>query len=408
VKNKSKVKFAELGNRQGATSASKLVDRHRFLNQVNSLRIITPVLALTLAAQLVPHIYAQAADEHAVFVMTNSVEGNEIIAYSRAANGSLVERNHYATGGRGSGGTIDPLGSQGSLTLSEDRSLLFAVNTSTGDLSVFRVRGANLELAQVVSTGGSAPVAVAQHGNLVYVINFAGNSNVVGFQLDETGHLIGIPDSIRYLTATNTGPSSLAFSPDGHFLLVTEKITNNIDVFSVESDGSLSQPQVTPDPVPGVFDVVFSPDGAALIVQTGGSRNSSASSVSSYLVQAGGTLSPVTGSVPTLGTFACWVALTPNGQFAYVANSLSSTISGFAIDNSGDVTALPGTVVASLPTGSFNLDIAVSQDARYVYTLNSGTGTIGIFAVQPNGSLRLTGSASGLQAHDGFEGLAAF
>jgi 6-phosphogluconolactonase len=384
VKNKSKVKFAELGNRQGATSASKLVDRHRFLNQVNSLRIITPVLALTLAAQLVPHIYAQAADEHAVFVMTNSVEGNEIIAYSRAANGSLVERNHYATGGRGSGGTIDPLGSQGSLTLSEDRSLLFAVNTSTGDLSVFRVRGANLELAQVASTGGSAPVAVAQHGNLVYVINFAGNSNVVGFQLDETGHLIGIPDSIRYLTATNTGPSSLAFSPDGHFLLVTEKITNNIDVFSVESDGSLSQPQVTPDPVPGVFDVVFSPDGAALIVQTGGSRNSSASSVSSYLVQAGGTLSPVTGSVPTLGTFACWVALTPNGQFAYVANSLSSTISGFAIDNSGDVTALPGTVVASLPTGSFNLDIAVSQDARYVYTLNSGTGTIGIFAVQPN------------------------
>jgi hypothetical protein len=31
--------------------------------------------------------------------------------------------------------------------------------------------------------------------------------------------------------------------------------------------------------------------------------------------------------------------------------------------------------VASLPTGSINLDIAVSQDAKYVYTLNSGAGT---------------------------------
>jgi 6-phosphogluconolactonase len=201
VKKTLKMTFAELGNRQGAISAAEQVDRHRFLNPVTSLRIITPVLALTLAAQLVPHIYAQANDEHAVFVMTNSVAGNQIIAYSRAANGSLVEGNHYATGGRGSGGTTDPLSSQGSLTLSQDRSLLFAVNEGTGDLSVFRVSGANLNLVQVASSGGSAPLAVAQHGNLVYVINFAGNSNVGGFNLSEDGHLIAIPNSIRYLTA---------------------------------------------------------------------------------------------------------------------------------------------------------------------------------------------------------------
>src|SRR6266404_3527652 len=128
MKNKSEVQFAEPGNRQGDTSVSKQVDRHRFLNQVTSLRII---------------------------------------AYSRAGEGSLVERHHYATGGRGSGGTTDPLGSQGSLPLSEDRSLLFAVNAGIGNLSVFRVRAASLNLVQVVSSGGSAPVAIAQHRNLV-------------------------------------------------------------------------------------------------------------------------------------------------------------------------------------------------------------------------------------------------
>ena len=105
----------------------------------NKSSMIIPLLALTLAAQVVPHIYAQAADQHAVFAMTNSVEGNQIIAYSRAADGSLIERNQIATGGRGSGGTTDPLGSQGSLTLSQDHSLLFAVNAGTGDISVFRV-----------------------------------------------------------------------------------------------------------------------------------------------------------------------------------------------------------------------------------------------------------------------------
>ena len=374
----------------------------------NRSRTIIPLLALTLAAQVAPHIYAQAGEEHAVFAMTNSVEGNQIIAYSRAANGSLIEGNHFVTGGRGSGGTTDPLGSQGSLTLSQDHSLLFAVNAGTGDLSVFRVNGASLQLVQVVPSGGSAPVAVAQHGNLVYVINFAGNSNVVGFNLDGDGHLVGIPNSIRYLSATNTGPSSLAFSPDGRFLLVTEKVTNNIDVFSVNSDGSLSQPTITPDPIPGVFDVVFSPDGAALILQTGGSVTTSASSISSYLVQEGGTLVPVTGSVPTLGTFACWIALTPDGQFGFASNTLSSSISGFAIGGSGTVTSLPGTVVATLPTSTNNLDIAVSDDGKFVYTMNTGAGTIGIFAVQPNGSLRVIGFTSGLSAQSGFEGLAAF
>jgi hypothetical protein len=76
----------------------------------NKSRMITPLLALTLAAQVAPHLYAQADDEHAVFAMTNSVEGNQIIAYSRAADGSLVELNQYPTGGRGSGGTTDPPG----------------------------------------------------------------------------------------------------------------------------------------------------------------------------------------------------------------------------------------------------------------------------------------------------------
>jgi 6-phosphogluconolactonase len=374
----------------------------------NKSNMITPLLALTVAAQVALRIYAQAAQEHAVFAMTNSVEGNQIIAYSRAANGSLIEGNHFVTGGRGSGGTTDPLGSQGSLTLSQDHSLLFAVNAGSGDLSVFRVNGADLQLVQVVPSGGGAPVAVAQHGNLVYVINFAGNSNVVGFNLNGAGYLVAIPNSIRYLSATNTGPSSLAFSPDGRFLLVTEKVTNNIDVFSVNSDGSLSQPTITPNPIPGVFDVVFSPEGAALILQTGGSVTTRASSISSYRVQEGGTLVPVTGSVPTLGTFACWVALTPNGQFAFASNTLSSSISGFAIGGSGTVTALPGTVLATQPTGTNNLDIAVSDDGKFVYTMNTGAGTISIFAVQPNGSLRVVGFASGLSAQSGFEGLAAF
>jgi 6-phosphogluconolactonase len=77
----------------------------------------------------------------AVFVMTNAASGNEIIAYKRNGDGSLEQGRSFSTGGRGSGGVTDPLGSQGSLTLTDDRSFLLAVNAGSGSISVFRVHG---------------------------------------------------------------------------------------------------------------------------------------------------------------------------------------------------------------------------------------------------------------------------
>jgi len=61
-----------------------------------------------------------------VFVMTNDADSNEVIAYDRTPYGTLFSPHRYKTDGRGSGGTVDPLASQGSLTLSQDSSLLFA------------------------------------------------------------------------------------------------------------------------------------------------------------------------------------------------------------------------------------------------------------------------------------------
>ena len=76
---------------------------------------------------------------HAVFIISNSVDRNEVIAFAQVADGTLHESGKVPTGGRGSGGNNDPLESQGSLTLSQDHSLLFAVNAGSGEISVFDV-----------------------------------------------------------------------------------------------------------------------------------------------------------------------------------------------------------------------------------------------------------------------------
>jgi len=343
----------------------------------------------------------------AVFVMTNAADRNEIVAFRRNADGSLQEGRKFSTGGRGSGGVIDPLGSQGSLTLTQDHSLLLAVNAGSGDISVFRVHGAMLSLIDRVPCGGSEPVAVAQHGSLVYVVNAGGSSNVTGFSLERNGRLKPIPDSIAFLTASNSGAASLSFSPDGQFLLVTEKITNNIDGFHIQTDGTLGPIVVNPSVGPGAFAVLFAPNGTALVTETGPMGGNNAAAISSYAVLPNATLSSISASVPTLGAASCWQAVTPDGRFVYTANTGSSTISGFSIAANGALTPLAGTIVATLPAGSLDLDSAISADGKFLYTLDSGTGTVSILGINQDGSLTNLGDAGGLSASAGFQGIAA-
>jgi 6-phosphogluconolactonase len=367
-------------------------------------------MLLVLATAILPMYASADANDvdsaHAVFVMSNAADRNEVIAFARATDGSLQETHRFPTGGRGSGGNHDPLESQGSLTLSQDHSLLFAVNAGSGEVSVFRVHGSTLVLSDKVLSEGSEPNAIAQHGNLVYVVNTGGSSNVAGFLL-EGDHLRYIKNSLTFLSTNTSGAASISLSPDGRFLTVTERLTNNIDVFRVLADGKLSPIVTSPSAGPGVFSVSFAPKGVAIVSETGPANVTNGSAVSSYEILPNGTLSAISTSVPTLGAANCWNAVTPDGRFVYVSNAGSSTISGFAISATGVLSALPGTVVGENPNGAGNLDIAVSADGKFLYTLNSSNGTIGIFAIQKDGTLSSVGSATGIGQDTGFNGIAA-
>ncbi len=349
----------------------------------------------------------RSATTGAVFAMTNAADKNEIVAYKRNADGSLQEGQSFATGGRGSGGTTDPLASQGSLTLSQDHSYLFAVNAGSGDISVFRIHEANLSLVDKVPCGGSEPVAVAQYANLVYVVNAGGTSNVTGFSFDKSGKLKPIADSTAFLSTGNSGASSLSFSPDGQILLVTEKLTNSIDAFHVQMNGTLGPIKINASAGADAFSVVFAPNGVALVAETGPAGGNDASATSSYSVSPNGTLSVISTSVPTLGAATCWNAVTPDGNFVYTSNAGTSNISGFAIGASGALTALPGTIVGTNPAGSTNIDLAITADGEFLYTLDSGTGNISVFGINQDGTLTNLGDAGGLSAVAGLNGIAA-
>lgn len=373
------------------------------------MKVTGSILALNVMAVLVAasSAHAQSANansNHAVFVMTNDAQSNEVQTYVPNRSGTLSLVHSFETGGRGSGGKGDPLGSQGSLTLSQDKNWLFAVNAGSGTLSVFHVVGSSLVLADEVATGGAEPTSVAQNGNLVYVLNAAASASVVGFYFN-AGHLEPIRNSQSFLSGNGVNPGSVTFSADGRFLLATEKTKNDIDVFEVQRNGTLSAITENASAGPGAFAVAVAPNGTAIVSETGSGGNTSA--ISSYLIQPNGTLTTVSASVPTDGAANCWNAITPDGRFVYVSNSMSSTISGFSIGAKGALTALTGTVVGTNPTGSGNLDIAVSANGKFLYTLNSGSGTLGAFGINTDGTLANLGEVGGLPAGSSLNGIAA-
>jgi 6-phosphogluconolactonase (cycloisomerase 2 family) len=329
-----------------------------------------------------------------------------VLAYQSLHNGSFVLKDKVATGGRGSGGTTDPLQSQGSLTLNGAHTLLFAINAGSGTISSFRIIDSLPVLVDQRDTGGAFPVAVAEHNGTVYVLNAGGNGAIVAFHANAGGHLSQIANSTSLLTATNSGGSSISVSPNGKTLVVIEKGPDNIDTFPINPDGSLGTVVANHSAATGAFATTFTPSGQ-LIVSENQSGGTDVSSMSSYAIDANGTLTAVSQSLHTFGDGNCWNVISPNGKWVYADNSATSNIAGFSVGANGALTPIGDTIVVSYPAGTTNLDVAISGDSKFLYTLNSGAGSIGIFSINANGSLTDLGEVEGLPKTVGFNGIAA-
>jgi len=99
-------------------------------------------------AQVTP---AEPAEARAVFAMTNDASDNKILVYHRSSNGLLTFERSVSTHGKGSGPTVDPLESQGSLALSGNGSFLFAANGNSNCLQLWPKLGHNSFFFSVIN-----------------------------------------------------------------------------------------------------------------------------------------------------------------------------------------------------------------------------------------------------------------
>lgn len=364
-------------------------------------------LALSCTALIVPaaasaHSHHRFRGAGYVYVNDNTASANTVAAFHRSSDGSLapLPGSPFATGGAGTGAGI---GSQGALQTALHGRYVLAVDAGSNQVSVLAVRrdGSLRPVREgTVSSGGSQPVSIAVHGNLVYVANSgAGGTDYTGFVLGFDGVLHPLPHSTVSLP-DGSQPGDVFFNATGTKLAATRVNTSLIDSFTVDRDGLLHAAPGSPYAAqgPGPFGSEFRPtDPTELYVSNahGGPGNGT---VSAFRVAWNGTLSSI-GSSPFADqqTAACWVEISHDGRYLFAVNTAQPSVSSYAINDDGSLTLLGSTAFKN-PAGLGPVDARLSPDGATLWVVDGGTSQVSAFSVSGGTLTELPSSPTALPA----------
>jgi 6-phosphogluconolactonase len=378
----------------------------RIPSHIPARRLLSSLLVALagLAATVLPATAAASGSPvvgHA-YVNDNTAGTNTIAVLDRHADGRLTPNaaSPFETGGAGTGGG---LASQGAIQVTPDGRFVIAVDAGSDQISVLRIQDdgrAKLVTGGTVSSGGSLPVSVAVHGNLVYVANAGdGASNYTGFRLSANGQLRPIADSTVALP-DGSQPGDVLFNGPGAKLIGTRINTSLIDSFTVGRDGRLTAAAGSPYAAQGLgpFGSEFRPTNPDQLFVSNAHDGAGAGTVSAFTDSATGVLTAI-GSSPFADnqTAPCWVEISHDGRFLFTVNTASGTISRYSIADDGQLTLLGSTPVTA--TGGVGaVDAALSRDGATLYVDESRIGRIGEFAVDGGNLTELSGSPVALPA----------
>jgi 6-phosphogluconolactonase (cycloisomerase 2 family) len=256
----------------------------------------------------------------------------------------------------------------------------------------------NLTLAFTVSSGGTRPVSVTTYNNYLYVVNQV-SANINGYTIGSNGSLTAIPSTNLPLSATTADPGQISFHPNGSKLYITERGTDKITSFQVNSGVATN---IMVNSSAGVTPFGFDFAQGYLVVAHAHMDLPNLGGAGSYSLSNTGVVSSVNGNVPNNQTAACWTATTDNGYYAYIANSFSDNISSYSIASNGATQLIDASAAA---TDRRPRDIVIINN-YFLYVLNVTDHTIGEYRRGPHGTLHTIGHVTNVPVWSA--GLAAY
>jgi DNA-binding beta-propeller fold protein YncE len=237
----------------------------------------------------------------------------------------------------------------------------------------------------------------------------------------------GAPTQVGASVPTGLGPIAIAITPAENAVFVANRDDNTISAYTVNSDGSLTAPcsttncnAVAAGPVAGTpLALAVDPSGKFLFVANQANQAlfpppNTADTVAVFSIN-GTTLTSV-GSFASTGNGPAALVASPTGNFLYVANQFTSTVSILSYDSAGNLTqdATSPITVGTNPSGlafsrcagttATTADCLTAAPPGYLFVANSGSNNISIFSAciqitsacpAANGTLTQVGSPVG-------------
>ncbi len=330
-----------------------------------------------------------------LYAETNET-ANAVVHMVRNADGTIAIKNRSVTGGMGLNGvkpgttaTVpNSLVSQNSVTISTDKTQLFAVNGGDSSVSVFSIdqTSGDLTLKKATKLLGATPSSLAFRNGFLYVM-FQGGANQIGaYAVQADGALAQL--GLYALPLANATPTQVVVSPDGNYIVVSAGTGSNLAAaYPMNKDGTLGAAVSNTAGINTPFAGAFASPTVYL------SSDIAGKALASYSFNNAGNLSLI-GSVVSGEAAPCWLVVTPNGKFAYVGNGAGS-ISSYAVGSNGALTLLtaraafePG-VLAGI--NSVSGDSWVSADGKFLYADYLGADKIVAYSISADGAITKIG-----------------
>lgn len=226
---------------------------------------------------------------------------------------------------------------------------------------------------------------------------------VLAYSFDETmGSLTQIEGSPFSVGLDVAGPGTITVDPTRQFLYATVSNPDGIKMFTIDgATGALTlapgPPVPTGDGRPHPISIAVDPSGQFLYVANR-MDGAPAGSLAAFTIAADtGMLTPISQDPPPfpLGRDPWAAAVDPTGQYLYVVNATSNTITADSIDAvTGAVITIPGSpfpVPGDPPQygGGTPRQLVVRPDGQFLYVvIDRSPGVIQQLGIDPGGELR--------------------
>lgn len=222
--------------------------------------------------------------------------------------------------------------------------------------------------------------ATAQINSAVLFLATQGNASIQAYAATLSS---GVVNPGGNLLPTGSMPFAIAVTPSLNALFVDNNNSDDIYSYTINSDGTLTAGSKTSDTTGTTptmpTGMAIDPAGKFLFVANQGSSNIAVYSIS------GTTLTEIPGSpfttIPpgsTVATLPAAVAVSASGNFLYVANNFTNSVSAFKIGSSGALTALGASpyTVGLAPSG-----LGMIPSGGFLYVANTGSSSVSAFAI---------------------------